>query len=244
MYIIIIQARMGSTRLPGKILKKILNKEIILWTYDRCKLSTADKIIIATSTQKNNDILEDIFKNNNILYYRGSETDLLDRYYQIATKYKNKNKLNIIRVTSDCPFIDPQIINNMILFFENNNYDYIINHSPNGIIPEGSGVEIFNYKLLEYLWKNEKNKEFREHATGMLHNDKYKYKYSDMFNIGYYDYLPNNIDKDKYKLIKISVDTEEDYNNSIKIAKYFNNYNFSYGEILQNICILEKYASF
>ena len=231
MYLIIIQARMGSTRLPGKILKKILNKEIILWSYDRCKLSKADDVFIATSTETNNNILEDMFIKHNIKYYRGSENDLLDRYYQIASHYKNIDNLKIIRITSDCPFIDQHMINKMIDFYEINNYDYIINHSPNAIIPEGSGIEIINYKTLEYLWKNEEDKKFREHATGMLHLSN---KYTNIFNIGYYDYLPYNIDKEKYKLIKISVDTEEDYNNSIKIAKYFDNYNFSYDDILQN----------
>jgi len=152
MYIIIIQARMGSTRLPGKVLKKLLDKEIVLWSYDRCKKSKANEVIIATSIEKNNDILEELFIKNNIKYFRGSENDLLDRYYQIANKYQYTNNINIIRVTSDCPFVDPNIINNMIDYYENNNYDYIINHSKNGIIPEGSGIEIINFKSLKYLW--------------------------------------------------------------------------------------------
>jgi spore coat polysaccharide biosynthesis protein SpsF len=231
MYIIIIQARMGSTRLPGKILKKLLDKEILLWSYDRSKLSKANDIIIATSTETNNDILENIFINNNIKYYRGSENDLLDRYYQIATQYDNKDNLNIIRITSDCPFVDPDMINNMIDFYEYNNYDYIINHSPNAIIPEGSGIEIVNYKTLKYLWENENNEKFREHCTGLLHSST---KYTNIFKIGYFDYLPKNIDKEKYKFIKISIDTIDDYNKANKIINYFNNYNFSYDNILQN----------
>ena len=229
MYIIIIQARMGSTRLPGKILKKLLDKEILLWSYDRCKLSKANEIIIATSIQKNNDILENIFINNNIKYYRGSENDLLDRYYQIAKQYENNGNLNIIRITSDCPFVDTNMINSMIDFFENNKYDYIINHSPNAIIPEGSGIEIVNYKTLKYLWENENDEKFREHCTGLLHLSQI---YNNIFKIGYYDYLPKNIDKEKYKFIKISIDTIDDFNKSKKIVEYFKNYNFSYENIL------------
>ena len=132
-YIIIIQARMGSTRLPGKVLKKLLDKEIILWSYDRCIKSKADEVFIATSINKENDILEELCISKGIKYYRGSEMDLLDRYYQLSKQYyeqfcvenkdiiKCKSDLKIIRVTSDCPFIDNIIIDEMIDFYNNNN---------------------------------------------------------------------------------------------------------------------------
>jgi spore coat polysaccharide biosynthesis protein SpsF len=230
MFIIIIQARMGSTRLPGKIMKKLLDKEIILWSYDRCLLSIADDIIIATSTNKENDLLENFLKEKNIKIFRGSENDLLDRYYQVTKQYDN-NDLKIIRITSDCPFVDTNMINNMIDFYNKNNYDYIINHSPNAITPEGSGIEIFNMKCLNILWENNNNPQFREHATGMLCKTT---QYDNIINKGYYDYKPNNIDINKYKLIKISIDTEEDYKNAISIVNFFNSYNFNYEEILLN----------
>jgi spore coat polysaccharide biosynthesis protein SpsF (cytidylyltransferase family) len=169
MFIIIIQARMGSTRLPGKIMKKILGKEIIFWSYDRSVKSIADDIYIATSINKENDILEKIFKEKNIKYFRGSENDLLDRYYKLCLNNNlNKDDVNIIRITSDCPFVDTNMINDMINFYKENNYDYIINHSDKGITPEGSGIEIINFKSLEYLWKNSNDPTFREHATGLL----------------------------------------------------------------------------
>ncbi len=231
MFIIIIQARMGSTRLPGKVLKKLLNKDILLWSYERCLKSNADKVFIATSTNVENNLLEDIFIKNNIPYFRGSENDLLDRYYQLCKKeLLNNEDINIIRVTSDCPFVDTNMINDMIIFFKNNDYGYIINHSKDGITPEGSGIEIIKFKHLKYLWKNEKDLSFREHATGMLSLTE---KYNNIIKIGIFTYKPENIDIEKMKYIKLSIDTNEDYLKSIKIANYFNNYNFSYDEILK-----------
>lgn len=230
MFIIIIQARMGSTRLPGKVLKKILDKEIIFWSFERCLKSNADKVFIATSTNTENNLLEDVFIKNNISYFRGSENDLLDRYYQLCIKEKlNSDDVNIIRVTSDCPFVDTNMINDMINFFTINDYDYIINHSKEGITPEGSGIEIIKFNSLKYLWENEKDPLFREHATGMLNLTE---KYNDVIKKGVYIYKPFNIDLEKFKCIKVSIDTEEDYLSSIKIANYFDNYDFDYYEIL------------
>ena len=222
---------MGSTRLPGKILKKILDKEIIFWAYDRCMKSNVDKVYLATSNNSENDILENIFLQKHINYFRGSENDLLDRYYQLCKSYSLDNSnTNIIRITSDCPFVDPNMINDMIKFFNNNQYDYIINHSKDGITPEGSGIEIIKFNSLKYLWENETDTSFREHATGML---SLITKYDHIINKGVYIYKPNNIDIGKMKFIKLSVDTNTDYLKSIKIAEHFNNYNFTYDEILQ-----------
>ena len=231
MFIIIIQARMGSTRLPGKVLKKLLNKEIILWSYERSLKSNADKVFIATSINKENNLLEDLFIKNNIPYFRGSEHDLLDRYYQLCinNSFNDKNT-NIIRITSDCPFVDTNIINDMINFFKLNDYDYIINHSKDGITPEGSGIEIIKFNSLKYLWENEKDPLFREHATGMLNLTE---KYNDTIKKGIYSYKPENINIEKMKYIKLSIDTEEDYLKSIEISKNFNNYNFDYNDILK-----------
>ncbi len=230
MYVIIIQARMGSTRLPGKIMKKILNKEIFLWVYDRCLKSNADLIIIGTSNNLENNMVRELCIEKNIQCHSGSEHDVLDRFYSICKNF-DKNNLNIIRVTADCPFIDYSMINDMIKFYENNNYDYIINHSLEGVVPEGSGIEIFKYEVLDYLWKNEDDIKFREHVTGLLNKTS---KYDDIIKKGNYVYKPTNIDIDEFKFKKISVDTEEEYLNAIKIAKYFNNYDFTYDDILFN----------
>jgi len=244
-YIIIIQARMGSTRLPGKVLKKLLDKEIILWSYDRCIKSKADEVFIATSINKENNILEELCISKGIKYYRGSEMDLLDRYYQLSKQYyekfcvenkdiiKCKSDLKIIRITSDCPFIDNIIIDEMIDFYNNNGMgiNYMINHNKDAITPEGSCVEIIDFASLEYLWNKEKDIAFREHATGLLCTID---KYNNIIKVHKYAYLPDKhiIDYDKMKYIKVSIDTDTDYKNALQIVNYFKKYDFTYLELL------------
>jgi len=249
-YIIIIQARMGSTRLPGKVLKKLLDKEIVLWCYDRCLKSKATDVILATSENKENDVLESLCIEKNIKCYRGSEMDLLDRYFQISKKYyynflncnrdvnkdvnkdgNNKSDLKVIRITSDCPFIDYEMINKMIDYYEENSYNYIINHNKDAITPEGSCIEIIDYESLEYLWLNEKDMTFREHATGLLGTIN---KYDNIIKIGRYSYLPSKeiIDYDKMRYVKVSIDTLEDYIQAQYIVNNFKDDTFSYLDVL------------
>ena len=212
-------------------MKKLLDKEILFWSYDRCIKSIADKVYIATSINTENDMLENLFIEKNIKYFRGSENDLLDRYYQLCIKnIDDKDNLKIIRVTSDCPFVDTNMINDMIKFYNENNYDYIINHSKKGVTPEGSCIEIINFKSLEYLWNNEKDLSFREHATGMLSQID---KYNDTIKIGEYVYKPNNVNNELMKYKKLSIDTNDDYLLSQKISNNFNNYDFTYEDVLK-----------
>lgn len=230
MITVIIQSRMGSTRLPGKVMRKLLNKEIVLWCYDRCKKSIADNVFVVTSTNLENDKLEDLLKSNNVYVFRGSENDLLDRFYQccLLNNITEDDEI-IVRVTSDCPFVDPGMINDMVKFFKGSNYDYIINHNDLGVTPEGSGIEVFNFKTLKYLWNNNNDPAFREHVTGCLNKTK---QYDGIINIGQYVYLPENIDKDKMKYVKVSVDRLEDYEKSVEIVEHFKNYDFTYREVL------------
>ena len=110
---VIIQARTGSTRLPGKIFKELSGKPILWHVYNRIKhADQVNKIVIATTNQPEDDQVEKFCTDNNILFYRGSTDDVLARYYEAAKKY---NAGIIIRITSDCPVIDPIILNNMIL---------------------------------------------------------------------------------------------------------------------------------
>ncbi len=235
MFVIIIQARMGSTRLPGKVMKKLLDKEIFKWSYDRCCKSKAEKVFIATSLNSENDILEKKCKEYGINCFRGSENDVLDRFYQVIKNYNiNDYDLKIIRVTSDCPFVDSNIINEMIEYFENNECDYIINHNEEGIIPEGSGIEIIKFSSLKYLWENEKDQSFREHVTGLLGKTN---KYNDQIKKGKYIYKPDIDDFEKHKNLKISIDTLEDYELSVHIVEHFKNYDFSYEELLQYLTL-------
>ena len=128
---IIIQARMGSKRLPGKVMKEINGKPLIYYLLKRVQLSSIKNIFVATSVENNNKILLDYLSNNfpKIITYKGSEDNVFSRYLDIARKYSLET---IIRLTADCPLIDYRIINKMYDNFKSNNLnlDYFSNTTP------------------------------------------------------------------------------------------------------------------
>ena len=127
---IIIQARLGSSRLPGKILKKIGDKSVLEYLIDRLKKSRlAEQIIVATTNKKIDQEIINVVKKLKIYSFAGDELDVLNRYYQCAKKYKSST---IVRITSDCPFSDPNLIDDMINFYIENDYDLKINTTLSG----------------------------------------------------------------------------------------------------------------
>jgi len=195
---VIIQARMKNTRLPGKVLKKINGKEILKIQYERIlKSKLINKIIIATSLSKKDDIIKEFCKRNKILYFRGSETDVLKRYFDCAIIYNCKN---IIRLTSDCPLIDPQIIDKVVLKFKKNKLDYCSNRNPLNkcTYPDGTDVEIFTFKSLKKAYENELDPNYREHVTLQFYK-KSNYKSST---------IKNNKDFSNYRF---TLDNKEDF---------------------------------
>ena len=125
---IILQARLGSTRFPKKIFKKILNKTILEYLINRLKISKlTKKIIVATTTKKIDLPIVKLCRRMKIDCFRGSEKDVLKRYFDCAKKYNVKN---IIRITSDCPLVDPFLIDKMYLIFKKKKIDYLSNTTP------------------------------------------------------------------------------------------------------------------
>jgi len=128
---VLIQARIGSTRLPSKILKKIENKPMIWHVINRVKkIKSVQQIALITTTRKQDDVLLKIAEKNGIIGFAGSSFDVLDRHYQCAHKI---NADPIIRITSDCPLIDPYLVEKMLKFYLEHNYDYVTNRSPPNI---------------------------------------------------------------------------------------------------------------
>ena len=171
----IIQARMGSTRLPGKVMKEILGKPVILWDLDRVSLSKLiDEIIVAIPYGKENDIIVDTIKeyNDKIVTTRGSENDVLDRYYQAALK---TNADVVVRITSDCPLIDPVVIDYVIEQFLNNDCDYCSN-SLTRTYPRGLDVEVFSFIALKNAWIEAQKDYEREHVTPYIIENPDKFK--------------------------------------------------------------------
>ena len=146
----IIQARTGSTRLPKKVLLKLKDKTVLEHVVYRVKKSRLiNEIIVATTLGENDDELVNLCKKKNILYFRGSENDVLDRYYQTAQKYKPDH---IVRITSDCPVIDPNIIDQVIELHLKSKAGFTSNIFP-PTFPDGLDVEIFTYQTLKTLWE-------------------------------------------------------------------------------------------
>ena len=203
--IAIIQARTGSSRLPNKILLKILNKEILLLLIDRVIASRLiNHIIIATTTNKDDDKIVKLIENYHpkVSVFRGNENDVLDRYYQAALEYKNTNKgeIDIIRITSDCPLIDPKIIDLHIKEFDLKNVDYLSSRINRRTWPHGMEMEIFTFESLQKAWENASVPFEREHVTPYIYKS-----HPDEFRLYEYNY---NKDISDYRF---TIDYKEDY---------------------------------
>ncbi len=164
----IIQARMGSSRLPGKVLKKIQNRPILDYVVKQVGFAKKiEHIVIATTTDQIDDVIVDFCTKENISYFRGKQKDVLDRYYECAKKFGFQI---IVRITSDNPLIDPQIIDKCVDEYEKNNCDYLSTEHP-PTFPQGYAVEVFSFKVLKNAWKNANKPSEREHVTPYFYNN-------------------------------------------------------------------------
>ncbi len=178
----IIQARMGSTRLPGKVMMDLCGSPVIEHVVKRINGSKLiDKIIIATSEDKNNQPIIEFCKNNNVDYFVGSEDDVVDRYYQTAIDNNIKVEDSIIRITSDCPLIDPSVVDKVIE--EHNHYknDYTTNVI-DCTYPDGLDCEVFNFDVLKDTWINANLSSQREHVTLYIRDNPKKFKLGNVKN--------------------------------------------------------------
>ena len=175
----IIQARVGSTRLPGKVLKMVGEQTLLEREVDRVNLAKKiDKIVIATTINKEDDEIEILCQKIGLDCYRGSAEDVLERYYQCARQYSEYE--NIIRITGDCPLIDPIVIDQVIDFFTKNNFDYASNVNP-VTFPDGLDIEVFKKDVLSRTNKEAEIFSDREHVTQYMRKDS-KNKIGNFFN--------------------------------------------------------------
>jgi spore coat polysaccharide biosynthesis protein SpsF len=198
----IIQARTSSSRLPNKVLKTLpygSNISILQQVIRRVKKSQLiNEIIVATTTEKSDIKIIEIANKEDVKYFKGSLTNVLERYYFSA----KENSLDlIVRVTSDCPCIDPEIIDLVVNEHLKNNNDYTSNIFKR-TFPHGVDTEVFSFKSLEEAYFNAKENFEKEHVTPYIHRtNKNKYKIGHIEASEKY-YAPD---------IRITVDTEEDY---------------------------------
>jgi len=185
----IIQARMTSTRLPGKVLQQINQRPMLSYMVERVKRAKLiDDVVIATSTGISDNSIEEFCHTHNCLCFRGNLDDVLDRYFQAAVQVGCKT---VVRLTSDCPVIDPEIIDSVVLTFNSGGYDYCANTAPpeGSTFPDGMDVEVFSFAALEKAWKEATKPSDREHVTFYFwHNpDKFKtYRYDLPENLSSY----------------------------------------------------------
>lgn len=199
--ILITQARIGSTRLPGKVLREVSGKSLLQIHLERlkqCKL--VSEIIVATTTKNEDQIIFDKAFEWGFSAFRGSESDVLDRFYQAV---KNKNADWIVRVTSDCPLIDPELVDKVIEFVQTSNKDYGANIIVENY-PDGQDIEVFKFSALEDAWKNAKLLSEREHVTPYIRNN------SDLKGGGLFTSINYPCDFD-FSKIRMTVDEMKDF---------------------------------
>lgn len=173
MTVAVIQARMGSTRLPGKVLMDIGGRTMLEMVVTRVKrASKIQNRVVATTDKRADDAVVRECERLGVPYYRGSEDDVLDRYYQTASHARAKT---VVRITSDCPLIDPGLIDETADAFEKSGADYAGN-TLELTFPRGLDVEVFSFRALEKAWKEAKEPYERVHVTPYIYRHPEKFK--------------------------------------------------------------------
>ena len=215
---VIVQARLGSERLPGKILLQACNKPFLELLLER--LSGLNPIVATTTLDRDLPIVE-LCEKLKVPVYRGSEQDVLERTYRAA---KENGLKTIIRITSDCPLADPEMISNYLQLFEEEDVDYLTN-TLERTFPRGMDVEIFTFKALEAAWKEAQEPFDREHVTPYIRHHWGRFK---PFSI---------TQKEDASSIRLTLDTPDDYKllKAIFEELYPKKKNFDYQDILQTL---------
>lgn len=179
--VVFVQARTGSTRLPAKVLRKVLGKELLQHEIERIKRAkTVNEVVVVTTTKKEDDEIAQLCQNNNIPFFRGSEKDLLDRHYQAAKKFQADF---VVKIPSDCPLADPKTIDEVISLWLNNqgNFDYVSNyHEPT--FPDGLDVEGCPFAILETAWKEAREPHEREHTFPFIWDNPQRFRIGNLVN--------------------------------------------------------------
>ncbi len=194
----IMQARMSSTRLPGKVLKEVNGISLLAYEIERLKRAKSiNRLVIATSDKPEDDAIEALCKKIGIDVFRGSLTDVLSRYAECAKNYPDFEV--ILRVTGDCPLIDPVVIDRVVTFFFSGEFDYVSSvPRDKETFPDGMDAEVFTKKILLEADERAKLDAEREHVTTYMRNNN--------------AYRKDGVSADKdYSAYRLTVDTQEDF---------------------------------
>jgi len=215
----IIQARTGSTRLPGKVLLTLAGEPMLAQVARRVQRSKRiNTTVIATTDQPGDDAIVSLCDGLQIPYFRGSEADVLDRYYQAAKTFQGDV---VVRITSDCPLIDPKIIDEVVAAFQKRRpkLDYLVTFQ----FPRGLDTEVFSFSALEQAWREDRNPAWREHATVFI------YRNPDRFRIGELR-CPRDLSH-----LRWTVDTSEDFELVRRIYEHFGHNHFGWLDVLATL---------
>nr|WP_092074318.1 glycosyltransferase family protein [Dendrosporobacter quercicolus]NSL49222.1 glycosyltransferase family protein [Dendrosporobacter quercicolus DSM 1736]SDM88319.1 spore coat polysaccharide biosynthesis protein SpsF [Dendrosporobacter quercicolus] len=193
--VIIVQARMTSTRLPGKVLKKVLGKPLLEYQLERLsRVENADGIVIATTTNHTDDPVVELCQRLQIPFWRGAEEDVLARYYEAANYFRADV---VVRVTADCPVIDPAIVRKAIACYMENKqcYDYVRLEN----YPRGLDTEVFPASVLADCYHEASAQPDREHVTPFIYRHPERYRVKKLYC------------KQDYSHHRWTVDTPEDF---------------------------------
>jgi spore coat polysaccharide biosynthesis protein SpsF len=216
----IIQARMGSSRLPGKVMMDLIGEPMLTRDINRVKRAkTLSEIVVATTVKPADDVIEDLCRRWGWVWFRGSEQDVLDRYYRAALANEADT---VVRITSDCPLIEPSIVDQVVSHFLANRHrlDYVSNRIPRPTFPIGLDTEVFSFQSLQRAWQEDGNPAWREHVTP------YIYMNPSMFHV---EGITSDVDRSH---MRWTVDTSEDMDFVRKIYERFGSDDFSWTDVL------------
>ncbi len=165
----ITQARMTSTRLPGKVLKTVLGKTLLEYHLERAsRAQTIDELVVATTVNATDEPIVELCRQVKIPFFRGSEHDVLSRYFQCAQAHQAQL---VVRITSDCPLIDPSVIDLVVAELSSSprKWDYVNNTGPTRTFPRGLDVEAFTFEALRQAHEQATQPAEREHVTLFMH---------------------------------------------------------------------------
>lgn len=217
-FTVIIQARMGSTRLPGKVLMPLGETDVLGYVVSRCReIKHVSQVVVATTTLGHDDEIEKWCVANDVSCFRGSEEDVLERYYECAKKYPSDY---VIRVTSDCPFLDFNLATKMIEVMKASPADILVCETG---LPRGAAVEIISFSALDRVNTVGLESRHREHVTY------YAYEHLKQFTHVSFG-IPSTL---KHPHLRITLDTPEDYKLCQAVADHFTDTNVRTIEVIE-----------
>ncbi|HEY7314145.1 MAG TPA: glycosyltransferase family protein [Gemmataceae bacterium] len=218
--IAIIQARMGSTRLPGKVLMDIAGEPMLARVLKRVRrASMLDEIVIATTREPADQAIADFCAAHGCRCFRGSSNDVLDRYYQAA---RQCGAGVVVRLTADCPLLDPVLIDRVVTTFHQRwpAMDYVSNVLPPRTFPRGLDTEVFSFDALAQAWRDDQDPAGREHVTPFLYRHPERFR---LYRIA--------ADAD-YSHLRCTVDTSEDRELAVRIYHGQGHDDFSWRDMI------------